>query len=246
VRAQASRQRLLQLRALLLEASPRQIRQHGRVRRPGEQGAQDLPPRDAQHVAGHAAQLEVAPFERLVQPIHFRAPRPDQGHPVPGELPQLPRGALGHEARPEQPMTQQVRQPFAVPHVRLAAGHRLDMLGIDQQQRERPFQHVVERLPVHARALHGHVRTLPGRQPVREVQQLGGHGPEGPDRLRRFPRCPGRDPTRHDALLMHIQPAAPLVHHVHRAPPPPQRGGRAGWSRSAESAGRASPTGSNS
>jgi hypothetical protein len=47
-------------------------------------------------------------------------------------------------------MLKQFGNPLAVLNLRLASGYVLDMLGIDQQQMELPFQNVPDRFPVHA------------------------------------------------------------------------------------------------
>ena len=64
---------------------------------------------------------------------------------------------LRHEAGPQQAVPQQVRRPLAIPHIGLAPGHLVHVLGIDQQQRETVLQQIPERLPVDARALERHV-----------------------------------------------------------------------------------------
>lgn len=68
--------------------------------------------------------------------------------PRPGEITQLLDRRRRHEARPDQPMRQQIREPCRVVHVALAPGHILYMRGVGQNQRKTIFENVPDRLPV--------------------------------------------------------------------------------------------------
>ncbi len=68
----------------------------------------------------------------------------------------------------------------------------------------------------HAGAFHRHVGHVPGCQPIRQRPQLARRGPEGADPLP--VRC---DRAGHHRLLVDVQPAAPLMDHLQRAPPLP-------------------------
>jgi hypothetical protein len=67
----------------------------------------------------------------------------------------------------------QVSDPLRVVDVGLAARYGLQMLRVDQQQLEAFLEHVEDRLPVTAGALHREVRHAPLRQPL---AQRGGNG----------------------------------------------------------------------
>ena len=71
----------------------------------------------------------------------------------------------------------------AVLDVGLAAGHLLDVLGVDQDDADVALQEVEDRLPVDAGRFHRHVRDAVAGQPVRQGQQVAGHGREGADLL---------------------------------------------------------------
>jgi hypothetical protein len=146
--AKASRQCPLQLGDLLPQLAVRQLRQRRRIGRPRHQALEHRASRDPQNVGGHGRQLDVGSFQHLLQPIDFRRPLAHQRRPIAGHFPQLPLLLGGHEAGPQQPVAQQVGDPLGILDVALAAGHRLDVLRVDQQQGEVPFQHVVDRLPV--------------------------------------------------------------------------------------------------
>jgi hypothetical protein len=65
-------------------------------------------------------------------------------------------------------VTQQIGQPFALLDIRLASGHRFDVLRIDQDDRA-PILHEVEhRPPEHTRTLEGHDLDPQRLQPIRE------------------------------------------------------------------------------
>ena len=69
-------------------------------------------------------------------------------------------------------MLQQIRNPLGIPNVGLASRHGSHVLRIDHQQFQAPFQNVVHRLPIHARALHCHVRASRLHQPFLHRLQL--------------------------------------------------------------------------
>ena len=70
-------------------------------------------------------------------------------------------------------MLQQLRDPHAVPHIGLPPWHLRDLRGIGEHTRERIFEHVVDRLPVHA--------VPPGRRmfEVTAEETIALAGPEG-------------------------------------------------------------------
>lgn len=103
-------------------------------------------------------------------------------------------------------MPQESGQPFTIPHVGLAPGHRLDRPGVDQDDRQAPFQAVEHRLPIDPRALARDMHTVPRRQPIRQLEQIVGHRRERP--ALRLPRA---DPTRHHGLGRHVQPTTARI-----------------------------------
>ena len=73
-------------------------------------------------------------------------------------------------------MLEQLAQPLGVCDVGLAAGHVLDVRGVDQEQLEVVLEQVVDRLPVDARGLHRDVGNAKSLEPVTQREQVGGHG----------------------------------------------------------------------
>lgn len=110
-------------------------------------------------------------------------------------------------------MAQQIRYPLRVLHVRLASGHRLDVLGVDYQQLKLlGVQHAVDGLPEDPGALHRQVGDLAGLQPDRKTFQVVGHAPRGPG-LSAF----GGNHTGHHRVLVQVQSATPLVDGLRRS-----------------------------
>src|SRR6266508_4824928 len=194
------------------------VHQPGHLARssPGaQQFRQQAPCRDSRKVADHRGQLDVRTLQCFLEPIYFRGTLSHQARPIAGEFAQLPFGALGYETPREQPVLQEVSDPLAVRDVRFPSRDPLYMLGVDQQQVESVFEQVIDRLPVHPAALHGHMGAACLQQPVRELQQIVRHSPEASDLFARPPIRPWGDQTRRHDLLVDVQPTAALVHDVH-------------------------------
>jgi hypothetical protein len=98
--------------------------------------------------ASHPGQLDIGAFQHLLQPVDLGSPFPRQGGSVSDQLPQLALRSVRDHATAQQPVPQQVGNPRAVPHVRLAARHGLDVPRVDQQQHEPLLQQVPDGLPV--------------------------------------------------------------------------------------------------
>src|SRR5215218_7585021 len=69
-------------------------------------------------------------------------------------------------------MADQLRNPLCVVHVGLAARHVFDVVSISHNQVDVPLQHSVDRLPVHARALHADVSDAVLGKPRSECFEL--------------------------------------------------------------------------
>jgi hypothetical protein len=62
-------------------------------------------------------------------------------------------------------VAEQVRNPFRILHVGLAPWNLLDMLSVRYHDLQPSLQNGVDRLPVHSRTLHGHMRAAFREQP---------------------------------------------------------------------------------
>ncbi len=78
------------------------------------------------------------------------------------------------EARTHQAVGQQLGDPLGILDVRLAPGHGLDVLGVEQPDLERTFEEVEDRLPELPSACEADVGTAALGQPVGEAQELAG------------------------------------------------------------------------
>jgi hypothetical protein len=184
------------------------------------QRGEHLPPADPEHVGGDRRQLDIRRLQHLVQPVDLLRPLLHQRLAVAGQLAQLADRRRRDEAGPEQAVAQQVGQPLAVLDVGLAAGHGLDVLGVDQHDgAPLPLQQVEDRLPEDAGALQRDVRDAERVEPVRQRQQVRRHRREGAHLLAHPAVLLGDQDAHHHRPLVDIEPAASRVHHLHRIPP---------------------------
>jgi hypothetical protein len=83
--------------------------------------------------------------------------------------------AVGAKRGPKQAYRVQVLQPPAIAHVRLASGHMLDMLGVDQADTDASLlQYLVRGKPVDAGRFHGYGSDTALNQPSRHLTQILG------------------------------------------------------------------------
>jgi len=164
----------------------------------------------------------------------------DQLRPLPRQVAQLAYRTRGDKAAAQQPMLQQLRNPFRIAHIGLASGHLLQMPRVDQQQREPALQDVPDRLPQYTRGFEGHMRHAQRLQVVGQRPQVSGHGPEGADLPEQSPGFLATADGTLDALEMHVQPGYLDKQRVHGAPP--KEAYRRGTSRSVTFCSACSPT----
>jgi hypothetical protein len=129
------------------------------------------------------ADLRLASSRTFLEAVGHGGALSDQLGPLPGEVAQLPDRPGRNETGAEQPVLKQLRDPLAVFRVGLAAGDRLDVLRLDDEDRESRLQEVGHRLPVDARRFHGDLGHPASDHPVGQAQQIHGHGPKGTDLL---------------------------------------------------------------
>ena len=85
-----------------------QLGQHLRVVGAGHQRVQHRPAGDAQHVGGHAGQLDPGVLQDLLQPLGLPGALLDQRLAVAGQVAQLPDRLGRHEAGADQPVLDQL------------------------------------------------------------------------------------------------------------------------------------------
>ena len=141
---------------------------------------QHRPRRDRVQRRGHRRQLDRGVLQHQLQPHRLPGPVTHQLHPVPGQHPQPPDLRRRHERRRQQPVLQQLRDPLRVPHVGLAARHRLHVRGVEQPDLHHLLQAVERRLPIRRGRLHRRDRHPVLDQPVPHHPQRPGRRLERP------------------------------------------------------------------
>ena len=172
-------------------------------------------PAPAQHVGEHGVELDVGILQRLVDALGVTGLLAHQLLAGAQESAQVLRRAVRHEACPDQAMRQEFGEPGGVAHVGLAPRHVLHMRGVRQNKLQFAVgKHVPDRPPVHAGRLHGDLRAVVLRKPVRQRQQTRRGGRKRPhfgDHLA-VQRQPN---TGHHRFLVHIKTGATLMQKLH-------------------------------
>jgi len=176
-------------------------------------------PGDAEHQAGDRGELDARIFQHLMQPIGFAGALLNDRLAIAREIPQLPNRRRRHEALADEPVLEQLRDPHAVLHVGLPAGHLRDLCSVGQDTDGRLLEDIEDRLPVDPGAFHGDPRDLEGFEPIAQAQQVSCGGAERPHVLLARPVRARYTYTGRHRLLVHIQPAAPVDQALHGAPP---------------------------
>jgi hypothetical protein len=174
----------------------------------GHQGVEDRPAALSEHVGEFCIDLEVGVLQHLVNALGMTAPFTHQLLARAQKVAQFLRLTVRDEARPDQSVRQEFRQPRGVIDVGLATGHVLHVRGIRQNQLELAVrQHVPYGSPVHASGLHRHVRAVVRQQPVRQHQKSCRCRGKGLH-LCRHSVFLGKPHRGHDRLLVNVKSSA--------------------------------------
>ncbi len=163
------------------------------------------------------ASLIPASSRHLVEPVGLARPVLDEGLAVAGEVAELPDRGRRHEAPPQEPALQQLRDPGGIRQVGLPPREVPDVGSVHQEEGVAVLEQVVDGPPVDPGALHRHVADLVRGEPVPERQELGSRGPESLQDLRPLPPLPREPHAGGDGGLMHIQPGTARDQHIHGA-----------------------------
>ena len=194
-----------------------------RIALAGDQRIQHRPPALAQHIGKHRVELDIGVLQRLVDALRVARLLAHQLFAGAQQRAQLLRLPIRDKTRPDQTMRQQFREPGGIVHVGLAPWHVLHMRGIRQNEFDLAiFEHMPDRLPVHARRLHGHVRAAVLGKPVRQGQKTL-RGRRKRLHFRDDLAIDGEPHRRHHRLLVDIQSGASLIQKLHRVLPPRRR-----------------------
>jgi hypothetical protein len=112
------------------------------------------------------------------------------------------------EASFEQAVSKEPRQPLGVCDVRLAPGNILDMTGVDQDDLEMLFKHVVDWTPVNARTLDCGNGAVTGNKPVPESVEVVGVGPKFSDFTECMSVFVGSEKTSRNTVFVNVESAA--------------------------------------
>jgi hypothetical protein len=94
------------------------------------------------------------------------------------------------------------------------------VLGVHKDHVEALTEDVVERLPVHPRALHGHVRTTLLGQPLGKLKQVPRHGSVGSHLIQALATLAGLAVQVHQqSTLVHVYAGATSIDDIHGRPP---------------------------
>src|SRR5215218_3812392 len=169
----------------------------------------------AEHIARDVAELDVGVLEQLLQAVGLTRALPDERLAIAGQVAQLADRFRRHEAGAHQPVLEQLAEPLGVLDVGLAAGHVLDVLGVDEPELEVVLEQVVDGLPVDAGGLHRNVRDAEPLEPVAQRQQLAGHGLKLGAQLRAPALLIGHVHAGGHLALVDVERTAALQHTFH-------------------------------
>lgn len=129
------------------------------------------PPGDAEHLGGDRGELDPSVLEDLLQPLHLARALLDLRLAVADEVAKLALRARRHEARPHEPMLDQLADPLRVLDVALAAGHVAQMPRVQKPALELVLEQEVDGAPVDAGRLHPDDGDGEAAQPVGQGEQ---------------------------------------------------------------------------
>jgi hypothetical protein len=206
--------------ALLAHAPTRQLGHGGGVGLAFDEGSEHRPCRDTRDIGGDTGELDVGSLQHFLQTVDDIGALRHEVGALAGQIAQVSLRTRRDETRFDEPMPQQLRQPGGILGIGLVAGHILVVTGVDHPQLEGAFQNVVDGLPILARALHSHMRTAKGGQPVAQSEQGGGRGRKRACLLLGLAIGEGKDATGDDESLVHVQGSTAFKQHLHGSLPP--------------------------
>ncbi len=209
-------QRLGQLRDLGPQLPLGQAGQLLRIPLSVDHLSQHRPCRDRLQTRHHRRQLDARVLEHQLEADHLSRPISQQLISVTGQQPKAADLRRRHERRSQQAVLEQLRDPLRVPHVGLAAGDGLHVLGVEQPHGHDFFEAVERRLPVRRGRLDRRDRHPFRDEPVPHHAQRAGHRREGPRLAAPPTRLRARGPHAHrHRRLAHIQPGHAFEHDFH-------------------------------
>src|SRR5712691_12074991 len=170
--------------------------------------------RYAERFGSDRRKLDVGRLQHLVHAKLRRCGRLHQFAPIASELPKLAHGLGRNEVWSNQTVSQQRGDPFRIVHVGLPPRHVGHMPCVAEDDLKVIFQNTMDRLPVHAGALHRNVSTSRSQQPIAQLLKLPSKCAERSLDGSRCQLVPS-EPTRNDRLLVNVQPRPSLDQNLH-------------------------------
>src|ERR1700677_1109133 len=130
------------------------------------------------------------------------------------QIPQIANQQRRNIAATQQTMSEQLRYPLAVHHVGLAAMNRLDVLSVSKHHMNVLFEHVPDRLQIHASRLHGSMPHVKAPEPRCQLAQVARGAAEPAQMLLRLVLLVEQNTYRY-RRFMNIDTAASFVEHFH-------------------------------
>src|SRR3989304_3535479 len=107
--------------------------QFSRVHLVFHQFSQDGPAGHATDFADHRTQLDVRPFQHLLNSIEDACPIADQLRSLASQITAIALFERRNETGFEQPMLQEICQPLGILYISLASWNTFNVLGVDQE-----------------------------------------------------------------------------------------------------------------
>jgi hypothetical protein len=215
--AEAASERLAQGGKLLPQPALGELGEHVWIVRAGDQRLEHPPAGGTEHPAGDRGELDAGVLEHLVQPLHLADTVVDLRLAVASQIAQLADRARRHEARPHEPVFEQLADPLGIGDIGLAAGNVAQMLGVQKPTLAVLLEQVEDRLPVGAGRLHPDQTHPIARQPIEQPEQPGRGGRETPHLLLAPPPLPRHSHASHNRVPVDIQAGATLDQRLHRS-----------------------------
>ena len=191
-----------------LTATMAQLGQLGRIALTGHDRSDDGQAGHPADVAQHLSELDIHLLQGFLHMLNMGGPVFNEHGPLTQVAAQHHDLGFWPEGGTQQPITVQALDPLAILHIALAPRHVLDVAGVDQIDLQTAlFQQLEDRDPVHPGRFHRRRRHPASYQPGGQRLQVGGKGPEAPDRV----RVPVGWHTRPNLAGTNIQPGGMRV-----------------------------------
>src|SRR5436309_11666253 len=171
----------------------------------------------SEHVRGHVGQLDVGGLQYFQETVALRRLTFHQLTTIAHQVAEFADGLRRNEAGTEQPVAEQVRDPFRILHIGLTPGHLLDVLRVGHHNLQGSFQYGVDRLPVDSRAFHSHMGAAFREQPCAQTDQLSRGSAERSHFLLNLSVLADDQQAGHYCGLMYVQSTTAFDQSLHNA-----------------------------